>query len=109
MDVEEVLAETIGIRKIDGVLSGETSRAEAFPGLLGRLDHAVLGNVSERIGTERLSDFLDRHPVRNQFRARSEIDAVEAGPLDRRGGETPPPMADVYWLNPAVKALPHCP
>src|SRR6476646_451522 len=83
--LQEVLAQFVRTRKCDGVLAGEAGGTEAFARLLGGADHAVFGNVSQRIRSDGLGDFLDGGAVGDQFSAGREVDAVEAGPLDGRG------------------------
>ena len=85
--LQQVLAQFVRARERDRVLAGEAGGAEAFPGLAGGVDHAVFGDVGEGIGADGLGDFLDGGAVGDQFRTGGEVDAVEARPLDRRGGD----------------------
>ena len=85
--LQQVLAQLVRARQLDGVLAGEAGGAEAFARLPGGVDHAVLGDVGQRIGADGLGDLLDGGAVGDQFGAGGEVDAVEAGPLDRRGGD----------------------
>ena len=84
--LEQVLAELVRAGQLDRVLAGEAGGAETFARLAGGVDHAVFGNVGQRVGADGLGDLLDGGAVGDQFRPGGEVDAVEAGPLDRRGG-----------------------
>ena len=62
----------------------EARAAQCFVRLLRCLDKPVKRDVAERVRADRRADLLDRRAARDQLVARREVDAVEAGPLDRR-------------------------
>ena len=67
-----------------GYWPGEAGGAELRRGLLGGGDHALRGDVAERVGAERRGDLVDPQAVGDELGAGREVDAVEAGPLHRR-------------------------
>src|SRR5262249_19655630 len=83
-DVEEVqLRRRIGL-DADLVGAGEAGVTEARGIAAGGLQHAVERQVAERVGAEIAADLVDLVARGDELLARGRIDAVVAGPLDRR-------------------------
>src|SRR6478752_5902237 len=82
--LEDVLADATVLGQLDGVLPGEARGAQLVGGLVRRADHALLGDVAERVGADRGADLLDTEAGGDELGTRREVDAVEAGPLHRR-------------------------
>src|SRR5438552_5396230 len=71
-------------RDTHAVVAGEARVAE-LPGVrAGRLEHAVERKIAERVGAEVATDLLGAVARADQLLARRRVDAVVAGPLDRR-------------------------
>src|SRR5690606_4221302 len=84
--LKQVLAAAFLIRQCDRVFAGEARGAQALARLAGGFDHAVFGNISQRVRTDGGRDLIHGSAVGDQLGTRSEVDAVEARPLHRWGG-----------------------
>jgi len=85
--LEEVLAELVGRRQLDGVVTAEAGRAQLGGRLLGGGDEALHRDVAQRVRPERRGDLVGAQPVRDELGTRREVDAVEARPLHGRGAD----------------------
>src|SRR5919204_3047338 len=84
LDVEEVqLRRGIGL-DTDLVGAGEARVTEARRIAARGLQHAVEREVAERVRAEIATDLVHLMARRDQLFARRRVDAVVAGPLDRR-------------------------
>src|SRR3954447_6061909 len=83
--LQELLAEQLGVRELHRVLTVEAGAAQVRLGDGGRPDHAVDGDVRQRVGAQRGADLLDRHAVGDELGPGREVDTEEAGPLHGRG------------------------
>src|ERR1035437_2269204 len=86
-DLEALLAQQARVGQRDRVVAGEAGRAQPLARLLRRLDHRVLAEVAQTVGTDAGADLLDLEAGGNQLGAGGEVDAVETGPLHRRAGD----------------------
>src|SRR5262252_689463 len=71
----------------DLVLPGEASVTEVAGVVARGLEHAVEGEIAERIGAEVSLDLLHLVAGADELLARRRVDAVIARPLDRRRGD----------------------
>src|SRR6267378_4871837 len=87
LDVEEVeLGRGVGL-DADLVSAGEARMTE-IAGVAARgLEHALERQVAERVGPEITADLVDVMARADQLLARGRVDAIVAGPLDRRRGD----------------------
>src|SRR3954471_52528 len=85
--LEDVLAQPLAERQLDGGNPVEAGAAERVLADLRRGDQTVERHVAERVGADRAADLVAVQPGGDELRPGGEVDAVEAGPLDGRGGD----------------------
>src|SRR6266545_5398993 len=83
---EPKLGDIAGV-EADLVLPREAGVAEVGRVVAGGLEHAVQGEVPERVGAEIALDLGHLVARADQLLARRRVDAVVAGPLDGRRGD----------------------
>src|SRR5699024_6383589 len=76
-----------GVVDGDRVVAREAGGAQLAGLLLGGGDHAVQGDVAQGIRAEVVADLVRGQSVGDEFGTSGEVDAVEAGPFDRRRGD----------------------
>src|SRR5690242_18026837 len=84
VELEQVLAEVLGVRQRHRVDAVEAGSAEVRHRDLGGLDELFEGDVPERVRVDGAADLVGGEAVGDQLRAGGEVDAVEARPLHRR-------------------------
>src|SRR5256714_2051755 len=89
--LQDVFADQVVARQLDGVLPIEAGPAQPGLRLFGRADQAGQRDVAEAVRPDRAADAVGVQPVGDQLGPGGEVDAVEARPLDRRRGD-----ADVH-------------
>src|SRR5580765_3372341 len=87
LELEDALAQPVLGRQRHGVVAREAGRAEPVGALVGGLDHPGQRDVAEGVGTDRPAYLFDPDPGGDQLGPGREVDPVEAGPADRRGGD----------------------
>src|SRR5450631_1857821 len=86
--LQELFAQQSRVRQLNRVVTGETCRTQPLTRLPRRLDHRVLAQVAQAVRTDAGADLLDLEACGNQLGTSGEVDAVKAGPLHRRAGDT---------------------
>src|SRR2546421_1413332 len=84
--LQDVFADEVVARQPDGVVPIEAGPAQPGLRLFGRADQSGQRDVAEAVRPDRAADPVGVQPVGDQLGPRGEVDAVEARPLDRRGG-----------------------
>ena len=80
--LEHFLAQVHG--NLDGIVAGEARVAEAGADRAGRFLQAIEAQVLEAVGADVLLDLLALHLRGDELALVAGVDAVVAGPLDRR-------------------------
>src|SRR6476661_4148926 len=85
--LEEVLAEELLLGQRDRVVPVEARQAQLLPRLPGRGHHLLRRDVAQRVGADAGPDLLDAEAGGDELGTGGEVDAVEARPAHRRGGD----------------------